>query len=295
MPPDGIQIGPLYIHFYGVLIMLGAVAAAFLVSSQAKRRGLDPEQVWDMLPWLLVGGIIGARVWHILTPPPSMVAQGITAGYYLTHPLDAIAVWRGGLGIPGAVIGGLIALYIYCRRKHLQILVWMDIIAPGLALAQAVGRWGNYVNQELYGAPTKLPWAIYIDPRHRLPGYENVAYYHPTFLYESLWNLMNMGILLWISRKFTRWLKPGDVFLFYLIIYSIGRFLVETLRLDSSQVGGINFNQTLMIVVGFGSAITLAIRHRPGTAAATPAAATEPMVPESDETLPPNTEAHPQE
>jgi phosphatidylglycerol---prolipoprotein diacylglyceryl transferase len=263
--PSGFSIGPLTIHYYGVLIMLGVVFAAFIADRNAKQRGLDSELIWDMLPWLLIGGIAGARIWHILTPPPSMIAQGITAQYYLTHPLDALAIWRGGLGIPGAVIGGLIALAIYARKHHMYIPTWVDIIAPGLALAQAIGRWGNFVNQELYGSPSNLPWAIYIDPQHRLPEYQDIAYYHPTFLYESLWNIANMGILLWLSKRYSKWLKPGDIFLVYLVIYPVGRFLVEMLRLDSSRVGGINFNQTLMAVTAVCATAALIIRHHTGT------------------------------
>lgn len=262
--PQGFQIGPFFIHFYGILIMLGALGAAFMSEREAKRRGMNPDYVWDMLPWLLVAGIIGARIWHILTPPPSMVAQGMTTYWYLTHPLDMLQIWKGGLGIPGAVIGGAIALYVYARRKQISVPMWMDIIAPGLALAQAVGRWGNYVNQELYGAPTNLPWAIPIDPAHRVSGFENFATYHPLFLYESLWNLANMGFLLWAGRKYANRLKPGDLFLMYLVAYPVGRFLLEFLRLDAAQVAGINFNQTVMGVVALAAAAALMFRHRGG-------------------------------
>ncbi|HEY9088136.1 MAG TPA: prolipoprotein diacylglyceryl transferase [Anaerolineaceae bacterium] len=261
----GIHIGPFNFTYYGILIMLGAVAAAFLTDWQARRKGLNAELVWDMLPWLLIGGIIGARLWHIFTPPPSMVERGITTWYYLTHPLKAIAIWEGGVGIPGAVIGGAIALYIYARVRKINFLRWVDLIAPGLALAQAVGRWGNFINQEIYGAPTNLPWAIFIDEAHRLPELSDVAYYHPLFFYEVLWNLANMGFLLWLGKRFAARLKPGDIFLTYLVIYPIGRFLLEFLRLDAAQVGGINFNQTLMAVIAVIAAVLLFIRHRFGS------------------------------
>jgi len=260
--PSGFQLGPLYVHFYGIILMLGALAAAWLAEREARRRGENGELVWDGLIWVLIGGIIGARIWHILTPPPSMVAQGITTYFYLTHPLDALAIWNGGLGIPGAVIGGFLALFWFSRRHHLNFALWADIATPALALGQAIGRWGNFVNQELYGAPTNLPWAIYIDPQHRLPGYQDVAYYHPTFLYESLWNLLNMGLLLWLARRYPKRLKNGDLFLIYLIVYPIGRFFLEFLRLDSSQVAGINANQTLMLIVFLLSSAALIWRHR---------------------------------
>src|SRR5512144_890384 len=139
MPPQGFFIGPVFIYYYGIILMLGAVAAAFLAERETRRRGLDSELVWDALIWVLIAGIIGARIWHILTPPPSMVAQGITTMFYLTHPLDAIWIPNGGLGIPGAVIGGVLALYIFCRRRKLEFAVWLDIAAPALALGQAIG------------------------------------------------------------------------------------------------------------------------------------------------------------
>ncbi|MFM8321209.1 MAG: prolipoprotein diacylglyceryl transferase, partial [Chloroflexota bacterium] len=190
----GIQIfGSLWIRFYGMILMSGALAGALLASWQARRRGKDPEIVWDALIWLLIAGLVGARLWHIFTPPPSMAAQGLTTAFYLTHPRDALAVWEGGLGIPGAVIGGALALLLYCRRNKLSFAEWADIAAPGLALGQAIGRWGNFVNQELYGRPTNLPWAIPIAPQHRLPGFEQYTHFHPLFLYESLCSLALMG------------------------------------------------------------------------------------------------------
>jgi phosphatidylglycerol:prolipoprotein diacylglycerol transferase len=258
---SGFSIGPLTIHFYGIIIMLGVIAGALLAQRQAKLQGENGELVWDMLLWILIAGIVGARIWHIFTPMPSLIAQGITTHYYLTHPLEAIAIWKGGLGIPGAVIGGVLALFFFARKHKLSFLAWLDILAPGLALGQAIGRWGNFFNQELYGAPTSLPWGIYIDPAHRLPGFENQAYYHPTFFYEFLWNLGNMALLLWLSKRLKGRLKPGDLFLVYLIVYPFGRFMLEFLRLDSSQVAGVNANQIVMLIVMVFAGITLSLRH----------------------------------
>lgn len=259
--PNGFNIGPIYIHFYGIIIMLGTLAAAWLATVEAKRRKIDPEYVLDMYPFLIVGGIIGARIWHILTPPASMVEQGITTWYYLTHPLDMLMIWKGGLGIPGAVIGGALALYLYCRKRKLNFWTWTDIIAPGLALAQAIGRLGNYFNQEVYGSPSNLPWAITIDRPYRLPEYVDQATYHPLFAYEAIYNLINMTILLWLGRKYADRLKPGDIFLVYLIIYPVGRFFLEFLRLDPSPVAGLNINQTLMGVTALAAAAALIFRH----------------------------------
>lgn len=258
----GIKIGPLTLNFYGMIIMVGVVAAAVMSYYEAKRRKLNTDFVWDVLPWVVLGGVVGARIWHILTPPASMVEQGITTWYYLTHPLDAIAIWRGGLGIPGGIAGGALALYLYAKKQGVSFLLWADIIAPGLALGQAIGRWGNFVNQEVYGSPSNLPWAITIDPQHRLPEFRDIATYHPLFLYESIFNLINMGFLLWLNRKMAHKLKVGDVFLSYLVTYPLFRFFLEFLRLDNSYVGGVNANQTLMLVIALASAGMIVYRHR---------------------------------
>lgn len=267
--PDGFNVplsflnSSFHIYFYGIIIMLGVIAATLLSYFEAKRRGLNTAYVWDMLFWLVIAGIVGARIWHILTPPPSMIARGITTQYYLTHPLAMIDIRNGGLGIPGAVIGGSLALWIFTRAKRLPLILWMDTIAPGLALGQAIGRWGNFFNQELYGAPTNLPWKIYIDPAHRLPGFQNVPYYHPLFLYESLWDLANMVLLLWLGRRFKDRLKDGDIFLIYLVVYPVGRFLLDFLRLDASRLAGINANQTLSAIVAILAMGLFLYRHRP--------------------------------
>lgn len=259
-----IQIGPIQLHFYGILIMLGVVAAAWLATVEAKRRKLNPDLVWDMLPWLVIAGIIGARLWHIFTPTPLDIEAGRTTMFYLTHPLDAINLLNGGLGIPGAVIGGVIAMLIYARRHQLNLLVWMDVAAPGLILAQAIGRWGNFFNQELYGMPTSLPWGIYIDPVHRLPGFEQFTTFHPLFLYESLWNLFTMGVLLFIARRFGEKLKNGDIFLIYCMMYPFARFMLDFLRPNNAQTFGLNSNQVVMAVVFIAALLLLFLRHRPG-------------------------------
>jgi len=260
--PQGFQLGPVFIRYYGIIIMLGVLAAGWLAAREAKRRGHDPELVWDMLIWLIVGGVIGARLWHVFTPSPSAIAEGRTTIFYLTHPFDLINLRNGGLGIPGAVIGGAITLFFYARKFNLNFAEWVDIAAPSLALGQAIGRWGNFINQELYGAPTNLPWKIYIEPLYRFPGFETQEYYHPLFLYESLWNLANMGLLIWITRRFRDRIKNGDIFLVYLIVYPVGRFLLDFLRLDAAMLGGFNANQVAMAVVAILSGLALFLRHR---------------------------------
>jgi len=260
--PEGFQVGPIFVRYYGIILMLGAVAGGWLAAHEAKRLDHDPEIGWDLLIWLFIVCVVGARLWHVFTPTPSAIAEGRTTLFYLTHPFDLINLRNGGLGIPGAVIGGVMALFFYARRHGLVFAEWTDIAAPSLALGQAIGRWGNFFNQELYGAPTDLPWKISIDPLHRLAGFETQEYYHPLFLYESLWNLANVFLLIWLTRRFGERLKHGDVFLVYLIVYPVGRFLLDFLRLDAAMVGGLNANQAAMAVVAVLSAIALFWRHR---------------------------------
>ncbi|MCB2180172.1 prolipoprotein diacylglyceryl transferase [bacterium] len=254
------------IFYYGVILMTGAMAGILLAGREAKRRQMDVDFLYDSVPWVLFGGIVGARLWHIFTPPPSMVAQGITTKYYLTHPLDALNVRAGGLGIFGAVLGGMLVFYWYSHRRGENIVAWLDVFAPAIPLGQAIGRWGNFVNQELYGAPTNLPWGIFISPENRLAEYAQVERYHPIFLYESLWNLASVFLLLWIARKYADRLKAGDLFLVYMISYPVIRFLLDFIRLDASEVGGINANQAVMAVIAVGALVALYFRHRKAAA-----------------------------
>ena len=247
MDPVLFRIGPLTVRWYGVLVVTGVLAAAWLSTVEARRRGEDPDHVWNLLTLALLLG------------------TGIGWAYYREHPLDIIAFWRGGfqgLGIFGAITGGIVALALYSYWAKLRFVRWLDIASPGVLLAQAIGRWGNFINQELYGKPTDLPWAIYIDPAHRLPGYEQFERFHPTFLYESLWNLAMCLLLLWIARRFARWLLEGDVFLLYIAFYCVGRTWVQTLRLDQWIVGqGIPFEQVLPAALALLAGVTILLRH----------------------------------
>src|SRR5919202_2479634 len=186
------------IYWYGIMIVLGAVAGAFVATREAKRRGLDPEHVGNALLFALVLGVIGARLYHVL----SDVAQGDPLGYFskdtASNLLAILNPRSGGLGIFGAVVGGLLGLYLYTRFAKLRFWQWVDIAMPGLAVGQATGRWGNFFNQELYGYPTNLPWGIPIDAAHRLPQFAGGpadTRFHPTFLYESLAMLVVAGLL----------------------------------------------------------------------------------------------------
>jgi phosphatidylglycerol:prolipoprotein diacylglycerol transferase len=262
----GIHIGGLYLRYYGLIIMIGVIAATYLGRYMLRQMDEDDDLVWDGLIWLLVFGVIGARLYHVFTPTISQLNQGISTEYYLSHPLEILAVWQGGLGIPGGIAGGLLGMYIFTRRNNLSFSRLADAAAPAVALAQAIGRWGNFVNQELYGQPSDLPWAISIRPENRLESVRAFETFHPLFLYESLWNLANMFLLLWLFRSQQEKLLPGDLFLVYLITYPLGRFLLEFIRIDYVPLWGINFNQMLMLVVMIVSTVVLVYRHRRASA-----------------------------
>jgi len=200
----GIHLGPLYIRFYALLLLTGMLLGTMLVARRAPKFGLDPKYVWDGLIWAIIPGLVGARLYHVFTPSPG---SPITTEMYLQNPILILNVQLGGLGIYGAIVGGVAGLLVYGYRHKQPILQWFDLIVPSLALAQAIGRWGNWVNQELYGAPTNLPWAIYISPENRVRGYESFSYFHPLFLYESLWSLATCLVLLYIAKRFKDKLK----------------------------------------------------------------------------------------
>ncbi|MBN1203230.1 MAG: prolipoprotein diacylglyceryl transferase [Anaerolineae bacterium] len=270
---QGLEIGPFDLfgltlhptfHWYGLIIVLGVLAAAALMAWMAKRDKKNPDYVWDGLIWVVLMGVVFARVWHILFPSISSVEAGRTAGWYLSHPLDLhdgpLVVWNGGLSIFGAVIGGALGIALYCYRYKLDMLAWLDIGAVAVPLGQAIGRWGNYVNEELYGKPTGLPWGLRIDN----PPLEYVEYthFHPLFLYESLWNLLTVGVLLTIWLRWRDCLKKGDILLMYLVAYPTARFFLEFLRIEVAKVGAINISQAFSAGVALVAALVLMYRHR---------------------------------
>lgn len=259
---EGFSLGPFHFLWNGLLITLGIAAGFLLAAREAKYRSYDTEIVYELFLPLIFLGTLGARLWHILTPPLSSVELGLTTQYYFSHPLDALALWNGGFGIPGALIGGLAALLFFARKNRLPFWDLADLFAPALALAQAIGRIGNYFNQQLYGLPTTLPWKIFIEPAHRLIGYETVEYYHPLFAYEVILNIVNLALLLWLSRRFINTLKAGDLFLTYLGFYSFIRFFLEFLRLDAALVSGININQVFFAIAFVCTAVGLYLKHR---------------------------------
>lgn len=259
------QIGDLVIdipvYWYGIMIMLGVIAASLVAYRLAKRRGEDPDHVWGLFPWVLLAGIAGARLGFIISQLGDPRYQ---------DPWAWIDIRQGGLSIQGAVVGGIIALVIYARKYKLSFFRWADIIVPGLALAQAIGRLGNYFNQEAFGERTNLPWGIQISPdrQREVAGITNPNpndRFHPTFAYEMIWDLMNFGLLLWLGRQKIVKLREGDLLWVYLIFYSIGRFMIEGIRLDSATVGDIRTPQLVALITIVLAWTALIYRNRPGS------------------------------
>jgi phosphatidylglycerol:prolipoprotein diacylglycerol transferase len=244
------RIGGLTVGWYGIMIAIGVLAALGIALIETKRRGEHTGHIINMALLAIPLGAIGARLYHVID----------RWEYYIRNP--GLIIGGRGLGIFGAIIGGALGLIIYTWWKKLNTLRWLDIVTPGLLLAQAIGRWGNFFNQELYGYPTDLPWAIYIDPAHRLPGYENYTHFHPLFLYESLWNLLGFAILMLLGRKLRSRLRDGDIFFLYVIHYSIGRFFLEGLKLDVWTLGGIPTARWITGLAVVAAIMVMVIRHR---------------------------------
>ena len=244
------KIGPLQVAWYGIFIAVAVAAAVGVASIEAKRKGESVDHLLNMLLLILPLGIVGARLYHVIDQ----------WGYYSQH-LGSIIGGRG-LGIYGAVIGGAIGLIIYTKWKKLSTLGWLDITAPGLILAQAIGRWGNFFNQELYGYPTDLPWGVYIEPAYRLPGFESYSHFHPLFLYESLLNLVGFGLLMFIGRRYVKRLLPGELFIGYVIYYGIVRFVLEGFKIEVWRLAGFPTARWIALIAMVACVIIVVVRRR---------------------------------
>jgi prolipoprotein diacylglyceryl transferase len=262
-PSHGIlHIGPLALHAYGLMLAIGVLAAAKIADVRWGRTGNDPKVIAEIAVPVVVAGVVGARVYHLFT------------GYKWSDGgiVGAFEIWKGGLSIWGAVGGGLIAVVFLARRKHLDTLTLLDAVGPGVVVAQAIGRWGNYFNQELFGRPSKLPWALEIDPAHRPLHYQGFATFQPTFLYESIWCLLIFATIVWIERH--RGLRKGQAFTLYVAMYCFGRCFFEWLRVDpATRIFGIRFNLLLSAVacvIGAISFVRLGRRPEPSAIASGP-------------------------
>jgi phosphatidylglycerol:prolipoprotein diacylglycerol transferase len=236
--------------------------------TDAPWRTWNPDFAWTGVAWALVFGVIGARLYHVLTPSPSMAAVGIESAFdYFKNPMQLINIRSGGLGIYGAIIGGALGMFLYTRRQRVSAVAWADLAVVGMALGQFIGRWGNFFNQELYGQPSDLPWAVFIDPIYRLDAYVNFETFHPAFLYESLWSLLTFLVLLTLARRRRKWLQVGDLTALYLVFYAVGRILLELVRLDSRTISlagidlGIPIATLVSIVIALPMAGLLLWRH----------------------------------
>lgn len=233
--PTTFRLGPLIIYFYGVIFALAALVGYVVAIRLVPKRGLEIKKMEDLFLIGLPVSVIGARIYHVLD----------LWSYYQSHLLEILAVWQGGLGIYGGVMAGVLFVLVYSRRQQLPILKILDVLVPALALGQAIGRWGNFVNQEAFGPPTNLPWGIPIEPRYRPLIWSDQNRFHPFFLYESLLDLVNFGLLLIVFRKTG---KPGLVAGLYFINYGLIRFFLEFFRWDTAVIGSVKTAHILSVI-----------------------------------------------
>ena len=235
------EIGPIIIRWYGLLIASAVLIGVFLAEYLAKRRNVKPYLLGDLAIWLIIAAIPCARIYYVLFQWQE----------YAQRPGDIVAIWKGGIAIHGAIIGGILATVIFAWLNKVSFWQLTDLVAPSLILGQAIGRWGNFFNSEAFGRPTDLPWKLYIPPSNRPLEYINYEYFHPTFLYESLWNLMVFALLLWLffwGLKNQERLKVGTLALVYAIAYSSGRIWIEGFRTDSLMLGPLRIAQVVSLV-----------------------------------------------
>lgn len=266
--PIAFSIGSLSIRWYALFILCGIIAAISLIYWLVQKRRMDPDFLLDVAPWVVFGAIIGARGYYIL----------LKFSFYIHHPEEAINVRTGGLTIHGALVAGAAVIAYFCWRRHQRFFAWTDVIIPGVALGQAIGRWGNWANQEAFGTPTSLPWGLKIDPAHRPPQYLQYTHFHPTFLYEMILDLINCVVLAWLALRLpkSKTLREGDILGIYCIAYGIGRFAIESIRTDSLYIGPLPAAYWLSFaLIAIGTGLLIA-RRTIWPPAPLPVAATDP-------------------
>ena len=257
--PVIVEIGPISIRWYGLLIAIAVLIGVSLSQYLAKRRNVNPELISDLSIWLVIGAIPAARLYYVL----------FQWSEYSQHPERIIAIWQGGIAIHGAIIGGTLAALIFAKVNQISFWQLADLVAPSVILGQAIGRWGNFFNSEAFGRPTDLPWKLYIPPANRPPALANFEYFHPTFLYESLWNLIVFALLITLFFRSLSGKRPfrlGTLFLTYLIAYSCGRLWIEGFRIDSLMLGPLRIAQVVSltgIFVGLAGLAWLYLLKRP--------------------------------
>lgn len=224
--PYVFRLGALQPRWYGVLLAIGVLVAGWMARREFRRRGIDPELAYSIAVWMVPFGLVGARLYHVITD---------WGAFWPSHLGDMIKIWQGGLGIWGAVLGGMLGGWIACRRHGIPFWTVADCVAPGLILAQAIGRWGNYANQELYGHPSSLPWAVQISLPHRYAPYQAFSTFQPMFLYESLWDAAMCLVLLWFIRRYWSRVPRSTVFALYVTLYCMIRLPLETMKIDPAD------------------------------------------------------------
>ncbi|HEX5943076.1 MAG TPA: prolipoprotein diacylglyceryl transferase [Anaerolineales bacterium] len=255
----------LTLRWYGVIVMIGVIVGSLIVERELSRRGEKGDRIWDALIYVLPAGIIGARLWYVL----NAILGGNRS--YLDNPASIIRVWEGGLHIFGGFLFGALALLYYLRQNKLDPWLFLDAAGPAALVGQGIGRLANFINQELYGPPTTLPWGIPIAAEHRLPQYQELGLFpvestrfHPTFAYEMLWNFASAGLLLWLSRRYKEDIKPGAIFAGWLILAGIGRVIVEFFRPDQPKIPslGISYSSIFAALMAIAGVILLMARYK---------------------------------
>jgi prolipoprotein diacylglyceryl transferase len=259
-PPDGsVHLGPLELRAYGLAIAVGVVVAVVFAQRRWRHAGGDPADISSLATWAVPAGVVGARGWHVLTD-----WQTFRGRWW-----EVVAIWEGGLGIPGGLLVGVAVGVHVARRRGLPVGRLLDAVAPAIPIAQAVGRLGNWFNQELYGRPTDLPWGLEIDPEERPARFVGEDTFHPTFLYEALWNLALAGLLVRVGRRFR--LRDGQLFVLYVGGYALGRLWVEALRVDpASRLLGLRVNIWTSVAALAAAVVVVIARSRSSRRPAAP-------------------------
>jgi len=252
------------LRWYGVLVMFGAVVGAWLAEREIRRRGENGEAIWDAMVWVLPIGIIGARLWYVVN---NILGGG---SYYVENPIKILYVWEGGLHFFGGLLFGAIALYFFLKQNRMDLWLFLDAIAPAIFIGQALARPANFINQELYGQPTKLPWGIPIDAGHRLAQYADLSQYpvettrfHPTFAYEMILNILLALLLIWISRQYMDKMKPGAIFSGWLVFAGLARAFIELFRPDQPRIGDsfVTYTMLVSLLMAVAGVVMLLVRY----------------------------------
>jgi phosphatidylglycerol:prolipoprotein diacylglycerol transferase len=251
------------VYWYGIIMMVGILLGTWITAREVRRRGGNPDHVWDGLTWAMPAGVVGARLWYVVN---DILGGGKR---YLDDPVSIFRIPEGGLHFYGAILFGALAAYIYARRRKVDMWLIVDSVTPALLIGQAVIRPANYINQELYGPPTDLPWGVSISAANRIPPWNNLSlfpeettHFHPTFAYEMVWNLLAAGVLLWMTRRFANKMRPGIAFAAWLILAGLGRVIIEAWRPDQPRIPGLDLSYTRIVagLMVMGGVIMLLIK-----------------------------------